>query len=581
MSVPASEVIFTHEATGGVGRPLSDKLSEPFFASVSDFDTLADACAASDIVNVPNVSGSDTDITNPSVMDAYFHGDGTTTLTRKNVFPELTPADDYAEVDISAPIHLKQFNTAAAPVVVLIGDSLSTYFANSIARSDMLAEVLRTTIQEQVNAVQFYDRSISGTSYPSFLGNNYNASISWYTNPSWGWYQYIQALAPDLVILAWGMNDNSSIKMQAISQVVAWLNNTANLPKTPSIIFATNLVPNPSQPASLDGMAGKRARAKWGGAVRTFAKYYGYGVLVFHRKVCRVRDGYDPVSSAIGNTQTSVAAMNNGVQTITGVQRSTDWKIRLQFNASGLSSSNVITLMTGSGGNDFMTIAQPAPGQLQFTLSTGALDQLIYANQTVNYSLPSGTGYYLTIERSNNGLVVYEDLDGNSGGYNGPIFASKLIALGGDYLQVITNTSGNLLMQADISYGSQRLNKPSIKNSVLWGNGAQPIGEYGGSGYNHCSGWMATHVYRPVARSVRWSSPRFPQGTVLVSAGSTSVTVTLLQNETNVNYWVNVCAIGGQLPQNYLFSRSINSFTINFTSPLASATYLGWQLIRP
>lgn len=582
MSVPASEVIFTSESTGGVARTLSDKLSEPAFASIADFDAIVDACMAADVQNIPiAVDGSSASIANQAVMDTLFQGDGSVTgITRKNVIPYAAPGDDFEDVDISAPIHLRQLNTAVKPVVVLLGDSLSTYFANSIARSDMLAEILRTTLQSQIGPIQFYDRAIYGTSWTNFLGNNYNSQISWYTNASWGWYQYVQQLAPDMVVLAWGMNDNSSIKMQAIANTIQWLTNPANLPKTPTIVFATNLVPSPSQPASLDGVPGQIYRDMSAGAVRTYAKFYGYGVLDFHRKACLVRDGFDPISSAIGNTETIATVSSGSTQNITGSRSCCDWKARIYFNADGLNTSNTITMLTGAGGNDFLAIARPAANQLEFTLAAGASDQLVYANQTVSYTLPGGSGYYLVVERSNNGIVVYQDTNGNSGGYNDPIFTSKLIAMGGDYIPRITCASGNLLTQADMSYGAHRLNKPSIKNSVLWGNGQQSIGQYGGSGYNHPSGFMATHVYRPLIRGVRWCHPQSPRGSVLVPQGATTYTVTLPQNEADNQFAVAWQGVGGLLPPSYVYGKTQNSFTIAFSSALASAVYMSWQIIR-
>jgi len=582
MSVPASDVVFTNEGTGGVARSLADKLSESAFASAGDFDNLADACAASDVINVSvTVDGSTTSIANPSVMDAQLIGDGAVTgITRKRVIPRVSPSDDFDDVDISAAIHLKQLNTAYNPVVVLLGDSLSTYFANSIARSDMLAECLRTALQDQLGPIRFYDRSISGTSYTNFLGNNYNASISWYTNSSWGWYQYVQQLAPDMVVLAWGMNDNSSIKMQAIANVVQWLTNPANLPKTPTIVFATNLVPSPSTPASLDGVAGQFTRDISAGAVRTYAKFYGYGLLDFHRKVCRVRDGFDPVSSAIGNTQTISAVTSGSQQNITGTKPCMDWKARIYFNADALNTTNTMTMLLGAGGNDFLAIARPSSNQLEFTLSAGASDQLVYLNKTVNYTLPSGSGYYLVVERSNNGVTIYQDLTSNAGGYSDPIFSSKIIATGGDYTPRITSTAGGFLVQADLSYGSPRLNRPSIKNSVLWGDGSQSVGEYGGSGFNHASGWMATHVYRPMLRNVQWCYPQTPRGTVYVGVGASSYSVGLPQLEGSDQYQVYWSPVGGPLPPGYVSAKSISGFTIQFTTQTTSASYMTWYIVR-
>jgi len=500
----------TGSVTRTVGTKLNDNVSAKDFGIVGDGVTddsvaLQNSAVRSNTVLVQNnVYAPNTQIA--ALADATFRGNGNllASVYHKAAIPESSTSDTFVSKDIVAAKHLKQLNSIQTPTVVLIGDSITTYYANSIGRSDMLTEVLRTILENQFGTINFYNRGIGGMQFSNLFTTQYQTYIPWYQGFSTTtWLDMVKNLSPDLVVMSFGMNDGANISAvslkAAIDEMQSWT-------KVPSIVMATNLVPSPASIDFPDGQTGQESRDKSAGLIRTYAKFRNVGLLDVHRKHCMVRDGYDPVSSILTKGDTISATTVSGKKYCYGSKKVIDFKARLQFNSITLSGGvNYLTVKTGSGANDYLKITRPDSTSLVFAMYAGGIDSLAVLSTTITRTWIEGTVYHFVVERSNDQIVVYNDTDVRQGTYNAPIFTTKLVSLGSEYIPVVQDNAATVLTAVDYSYSEQRVNVPSVINSLLWGNGVVPIDTHGGSGYNHPGGFAASHIYRPLISGVTWT----------------------------------------------------------------------------
>ena len=454
-----------------------------------------------------------------SSINTTFLGNGSFTGEykpyRKEVIPFLSSSDNLPSINIISSRHLQSLNKVTNPVCVLMGDSISTYFANSNARGDLLAEVLRKTLDEQsVRGITFYDRAIGGMGYTNAMLNQWSATIPWYAPyPTLTWIDMVQSLAPDFLMLSFGMNDADTIKTASLKTLIDYIQ---TWPKVPSIILATNLVPSPS--SSFGSLSTQTSRDLAAGLTRSYAKFRGLGVLDIHRKDCMVRDGFDPCSSVIKRPGVvSIPVVDGSGQHCFTSIATYDWKIQVQFNPTIISSSIYLTLKTGAGTNDYIQIFAATPTTARVVMVAGNTDALVYNDSTFAYTWPtavsSTSNQWFTFENIGGYLAIYTEIDPTSpyfGAYNEPYFFKKVVACGGAYLPTINANTTNLIYSATIFNADFKTNLPSITNYKLWGVDGI-ANTYGGSGFNHPGGFAATNIYRPLIQGTTWfASPDLP-----------------------------------------------------------------------
>ncbi|MGE7139133.1 hypothetical protein ACQKIE_16020 [Luteibacter sp. NPDC031894] len=577
--INASKLSFVGGFAGALTRTVLAKLRN-LRVNAEDYGNVTQAATAANTVQVTAaVNGIGASLTNPAVADATFRGEGSLTgVYRKAVVPENAASDCFVDQGVIAGKHLKRFNQTAKPVVVLVGDSISTYFANSIARSDLLVETLRDTLNQQMpNGVTFYDRSVAGMTLGSVFGSSLSG-IPWAVTPGKAWIDYVKDLAPDLVIFSFGMNDSTAVKVNEYINTMSYVNGWA---KIPSVVFCTNLVPNPASTAFPEGEAGNEGRDMAAGLTRSFAKYNGLGLLDFHRKVCMVRDGFDPASSIMTRGDTVLAVSNgSGGASITGTKLCRDFKVRINMTAANLSATNYITVNYGNGVNDFVQILRPTSTTLQCAFFCGGSDSAAITTQTFTFNPPGGSYIALTIEVSNDVMRIYYDADGSIGQYNDPYLTQPIVRLGGQFTPKVISNVQTILTAADFSYGEYRTNVPSVKNSLLWGDGSSSIDVHGGSGWNHPGGFAASHVYRPLVRMTRWCAPVPIFGQLSVASTGTSFTQTLPTPELDTTYEIIGSWEGSAAPAWAVLSKTTTSFTITLAAAAGASIKLNWQLLR-
>jgi hypothetical protein len=508
---------------------------------------------------------------------------------RKVVVPKSATSDTLTSVDVNPRKHLKQANIVAKPVVVLMGDSLTTYLANSWGRADTLAETLHRTLESQFpNGVTFYDRGISGSVYGSSQTIMYSANIPWYAGLSGTtWIDVVKALNPDLIILSWGMNDSSSIKTVDVKNLLDYIQGWA---KVPSIVMASCLVPSPRALSNPVGSgATQEGRDNAAGFVRSYAKFRNVGLLDLHRKFCMVRDGFDPCSSIMTNNSEGVTApivINTVLNHSLGSRKVYDYRAQLQIDGNLVSASKGLAIKVGPGGNDFCQILKPSGTQLQLNMYSGSSDAIGYTSKIITYTLPATTDWLLTIEKVGNFLAIYYDNDSQFGTYNEPIFFEKCVSLGGEYTPEISSdgtASVYILKNVVFFYGTVKANLPSVTDALMFGN-ESGTNAYGGSGFNHPGGAIATHVYRPVIEGTCWTADIALEGTQAIGSGVTSQVVTFVTQELTTNYRVNLteAAAGAtSVGQRFWYgTKTISGFTIYFAAATAAAGNIDWRLER-
>jgi lysophospholipase L1-like esterase len=389
----------------------------------------------------------------------------------------------------------------STPKVVLVGDSISTYAANSSARQCMITDDLQNLCVKEFGACDFVNRAVAGQTYESFDGIPSGASgVDWYINVLKPWMDYIQDESPDIVFLSFGMNDQSSIDTDALISIT---NKLEAFNKPPAIIFLTNL--NPSKSGSkanlFDTRSEQEGRDYAAGFTRTFAEYYGYGLIDVHRQHSIIRDGLDVVGGALGLRET----INPIADVITGAIECYNFKMGVTFNESLMTDSSAVYHdfsfeVTGKS----KVRVRNAGGFYRFVVYYGS-DNGASNNIEIFNSLESvGAGdRKMSFELVAGKFTVYRE-DDDLGANTAPIAVLKIIRGGGLFFPSIVTTATGSLVRSTFDYSNGYICTPKVSDSDLWGYLDDPknIGDWGGSAWNHPSTRVSEYVYKPLLSTV-------------------------------------------------------------------------------
>jgi len=327
-------------------------------------------------------------------------------------------------------------------------------------------------------------------------------------------------------------------------------------------------------------------RDKAAGFVRSYAKFRNVGLLDLHRKFTMVRDGFDPLSGimTLGDTVAPTAittTLNHSV----GTKKCYDWRAQVQIDGSLLSATKGVTFKVGSGNNDFIQLLKPSGTQLQLNMYSGQTLAIGYTSKIITYTLPTSTDYLITFEKVGNFISIYVDNDSHFGTYNEPIYFEKCVSLGGEYFPEVSSdgtASVYILKNTIFNYAYPKPNTPSVTDLLMFGN-ESGTNFYGGSGFNHPGGAIATHVYRPVIEGVCWTANIPLEGTQTVGVGVTSQAVTFVTQELNTNYRISLTESSGatSIGQRFWYgNKSTAGFTIYFAAATLNAGSIDWRLER-
>lgn len=434
--------------------------------------------------------------------DVIFVGPGKLSGTyRKRVIPVGTGPRYIEEADMVPALHLTRFARAAAPIVVIMGDSTSTS-ANTPADLDYLWPMLCAAIRRDNNdkTITFTNRGIGGTTYTHADTKPPNdGSItfpSWYADPVAGqWLTYVQNAAPDLLFLNFGTNDAAGFDPSKLLSVVAKVQAWA---KIPDIVFLTNL--QRSNMADADERTQQEARdypANW---IRSYCSANNFGLTDLHRASVLARDGYDPLNQASeeylalkGTTQTAPSwvfpeectdfeldfTVDNTSNAIFGGSKRIEIKLR--------NANNLIQIFRDGSGNFGLQVYYAS------SLSN------IYVT-TVN--LPGGAVAQMRVTVKGNTLSVY--------GQNALVYEGPIIRFGGLFVPEIRFASPNAATPFNftinsIAVGRPQLAMPIITDAEMWGDTAADE-PFGGNNINHPSSRAVALIHGPTIDRANFAS---------------------------------------------------------------------------
>lgn len=394
--------------------------------------------------------------------------------------------------------------------VVLVGDSLTTYGANSLSASDTLAEKLkRKLIQDNPDVtINFFSRGIGGQTFGTIdtvpsVSYTITDRYPWYTDPDRAWLDYVEDLDPDIVILSSGMNDAEGFDRVDLESVVAKIE---AMPTGPRVAFCTNMVPNLAPDAAFSQFGtylDQEGRDSVAGWVRTYCLYHEYPLIDINRTFNMVRDGRDILDTYL--IEADAVSFGSASRFLADAdQACRDFSIRAEVTADGWSNAKPFAVALADDGvnsdatNNAVFISDNA-GFLRFKFYRGGFSSL-YKDETSTIATPSTT---VTVEISvRNGQFafrIYPTTAGEDAGVQP--YTSKIIRYGGLFRPEIyyfgDSTNGPVL-SATLFYGVERQYQPTITDLDLWGVPSASSGDRdvtGGNGINHPTSEGAAAVY--------------------------------------------------------------------------------------
>lgn len=384
-------------------------------------------------------------------------------------------------------ISLKQFSDAVSPVVVMMGDSLSGYSVSDCTPPDSMYGCIVQHIKEKNpdTQISFYNRGIGGQVWGN-ANNLPGAFPAWYVDRQKPWLDYVKDLSPDLLFLAFGMNDAQGFDAPSMHAVIAKIKSWS---KVPSIVFVTT--PNPSM-STLYGngsgfydYASQEGRDYVAGYVRSYAKRNGYGLLDINRQTNLLRDGRDILSCPM-----TVQEVKSG-----SYAAPSDACHEYYFNGSASSwgDNRPVRFIVGAGSQDWVTINKNG-NQINIVAQTNAG---VYEN--INYTMPVSSIGSISLSVTSINIVI--SLDGES-----EIARFNCIRHGGEFHPRISypNTDDGPFSSYYLSMGYPERVQQSLFDDDIFGTpgiDAKSKKPWGGNGVNHYSSQGVAAIVRPVVES--------------------------------------------------------------------------------
>jgi hypothetical protein len=458
---------------------------------------LRNAIASSLSVNLGNSPCYAPGLTQAEASDTIFYGNSTLTgVYRKRAIPDTADGPSPPSETIIPGRHLNALSKNN-PVVVLVGDSISTYGANQTGRQDMLAYLIDQEIKREIPTATFYDRSWAGSSLVNFTNINNPtppAEVLWWT-PGTSWIGQVMSLSPDVIILSFGMNDSSGMQAASYDNLRTVLGGSGF---TGDLVLCTNLMPSlraSDIPANAT-RAQQDGRDNAAGVTRSYANFKNLGLLDFNRQFVKVRDGFDPVASTLrGSTMTKVSAGPNAYQ---GTEECIDYMAVIDIPAGGLPAGQYIGFSTGPYANDFLYMTTTGGGLWHFDLYCGVPGSTVTLRSQDGIAFIN-TGMRISVEVKEDTITVWDAITGGTfGQYNVPLFQSRLVRAGGLHLPYVSmpTAGGNVEFYPAV----QAVNRPRLRDKDFF-NGSG----FAGSGWNHPGNYTGAYIYQPVFNMNHWT----------------------------------------------------------------------------
>lgn len=467
--------------------------------NAQNLNTLIDYAITSGRLNIivdTNVTVDDVTVPVRKKTEVFFTKDGgdLTGLYRRAAIPVGAPSNVRIDNGLS-PSGMTAFYLAPTPNVVIMGDSISTDGPNALSKGDCMASIISGEIRKQnpTIGINFVNRAIGGQTWIN-ANTKPTGFPAWYTDTSKDWLEYVKADSPDLLILAFGMNDANGFNAGAVHAVV---NKIKSWPKVPSLLFVTNPVPAISTTWS-DG-AGfyatifQEGRDWAAGYARTYANFYGYSVLDINRQFCLIRDGRDYLNIPLENV---------GVYDQSYIHDTT--LIARDFALSGDIASwpvgKTLMVKVGYGGLDIVFITNQS-GNFKITAFCEGQHSAPYVD--IATDIPVTVGQTLDVSVQGDRFIMFSGIT--------QVIVFDLIRTGGELAVVAewqdTPAAGPFL-SLSVSVGNFLQCQYTARDSDIWGHDdgtADTKYPEGGNGINHFSSKGLDLVVAPVVEAFDFS----------------------------------------------------------------------------
>lgn len=408
------------------------------------------------------------------------------------------------------------------PVVVLVGDSISTPQPSGTGLGESLWHILQQTLVRQNPRVSFnfFNRAVGAQTFTRFndvANANYPA---WYYNTSRLWIDYLADLQPDLIVVAFGMNDRQDF---VPAQMKAAIDKLLAFATRPDIVLATSLVPSAiSGTDSISSAASQIGRDFVSGYIRGYAETQGFGLLDFNRQCRLVRDGFDVRQSQIRY----LAAQSVGSLPWTSSVALSDMVVALTIAGipAGYWTGRAIRLNISPYGENVELYAkvEDDAGYLKVSVIEEYNDGLSTSTQwavTTTMATPaSGTHTLQWIVQDQRFALLVDDVI---------CFDEPLWRPGGTFAPTLSTTGGSGSPAYTLALGAGEYVKTPTRltDYEMWGNGGT-TGNIG-NGLNHPASIAVRHTFAPVVSMSNWR-----RAGVLRSLGSVAANNFIGINET-------------------------------------------------
>lgn len=425
--------------------------------------------------------------------------------------------------DIIPRVHMKRFSSKSSPVVVIVGDSVSTAThilnpytpiiswggANAVFDSEapsvrIMAEIER---QNPDKTIQFYDFGVGGTGWTNLDSAPIPGSPfpPWYTVTTNPWLGYIQAVNPDLILFCFGGNDAGGINPLSIksvfTKIMAWATSS---PTPPDLIIQTNWHSN-SLAVDTSGqrvaMGLQRTLALSNAASFGIAGLPNIGLVDLGRMACKMIDGVDPANQALRrhpdwNNRYMPAGGNALLPQTAG-----DFAITAYWPAvAGVPKLPSFYINNVTHGSIYMQVAPVSTTGASAFCNAGN-NSVVTPTLATDGSMPTLSGDRTISLSFKNGVAAVACNGQNFGRWRVPYQCAP------DMLNFIT-TGGNRLLPYYLTYyvGEEAKCQPTVDAATMVGLVNGPIGGNGGGGDNHPSSYATQRLWQTVYGGTDWAA---------------------------------------------------------------------------